>query len=101
MQAKARLALYHVSHRISKCMTPYTISEDIVLPVVVDIIVSILFGKYMAQQLKIVLLSNDIVQWQIWDIYKNLNEFQDNQYVQVRKATNIHKRILFNCLHSC
>ena len=58
--AKAQLASFKVAYRIAKCKKLHTIAEELVLPAALDL-VSTMIGESVAQKLKAVRLSNNII----------------------------------------
>lgn len=92
--SKALLASYQVSHRIAQKKKPHTIGEDLILPAAIDM-VSTMFGESMAQQLKVIPMSNDTVSRRIADISEDLHvqlmEKVKNSYfaIQVDEATDL------------
>ena len=58
--AKAQLASFKVAYRIAKCKKPHTIAEELVLPAALDL-VSTMIGESVAQKVKAVLLSSNII----------------------------------------
>ena len=58
--AKPQLASFKVAYRIAKRKKPHTIAEELVLPAALDL-VSTMIGELVAQKLKAVLLSNNII----------------------------------------
>ena len=58
--AKAQLLSFKVAHRIAQCKKLHTIAEELVLPAALGL-VSSMIGESVAQKLKAVRLSNNII----------------------------------------
>ena len=71
--AKAQLASFKIAHKIVKCERPHTIAEELVLPAALDL-VSTMIGEPVAQTLKAVLLSNNIICWRIDKILDDISD---------------------------
>ena len=71
--AKAQLASIKVAYRIAKCKKPHTIAEELVLPVALDL-VSTMIGESVAQKLKAVPLSNNTISRRIDKISDDIND---------------------------
>ena len=75
VQEKYLLASYQASYLISKSKKPYTIGEDLVLPIAVKITETI-HGKKYADELRKIPLSNDTVS-------QRISEICDDQFQQL------------------
>ena len=71
--AKAQLASFKVVHRIAKCKKSHTITEELILPATIDIVLTII-GDLAAQELKTVPLSNNTVCKRIKKIADDIND---------------------------
>ena len=71
--AKAQLASFKVAYRIAKCKKPHTIAEELVLPAALDL-VSTMLGESVAQELKLVPLSNNTICRRIDKIADDIND---------------------------
>ena len=69
---KAQLASFKVAYRIAKCKKPHTIAEELVLPAALDL-VSTMIKESVAQKLKVVPLSNNIICRRIEKISDDIN----------------------------
>ena len=90
--AKAQLASFKVAYRIAKCKKPHTIAEELVLPAALDL-VSTMLGESVAQELKLVPLSNNTICRRIDKIADDINDqlvakMRENEFsLQLDEAT--------------
>ena len=70
--AKVQLASFKIAYRIAKCKKLHTIAEELVLPVALDL-VSTIIGKSGVQKLKAVPLSNNTISRRIDKISDDIN----------------------------
>lgn len=61
------IASYHVAYKISKCKKPHTIAEELIKPCALEM-ATIVLGKEASNKLKLVPLSNNIIQSRINDM---------------------------------
>ena len=73
ISTKAQLASFKVAHRIAKCKKLYTIAEELILPAIIDL-VSTMLGDSVAQELKIIPLSNKNLCRRIEKIADDIND---------------------------
>ena len=66
-------ASFKVSHKITRCKTPHTIGEELILPAAFGIVV-IMFGNNFDEQFQLMPLSNNNLARRIHDIAEDVQQ---------------------------